>query len=961
MITAVILIINLFFFRFVYPKRDENDALRYYAYFIVCVFVWQIIELINRSVSLNEYAPMSWRISHASVIFLAIYTLFFTTEFVNKKIGLKYKIVIYIVGGIIALLNLVTDRFAVDEYRIMPWGSYHVPGDLYFLFAGWVGLFFALSSIVIFLGYIKEKNPTRKRMLFIMFLGVLISAAGGALTDLVFPFLGIVFVPLGGISTTIFAATIIMSNYELQFLDIGFGSLKIGQKIMSVIITFLIFFFLILALISFHNNESMIEDREYSRLHDMINTKRIIMDQRLDDTVRDLKSLIVLENIYDLALNKEDTVMYVERYIKNHLRIIYLSVLDIDGRVIYSSQEGEAGRLYEKFVGSQFLNNEYHINKVENDHDKIDILIPLQNQIDSSVYFILARIDLQRLLKDVISIEGLEVNGIEVIDETGYSLERGKDIAAQFLQPCITTQKGSIRYMDTEGEELFAAYEFLPDIGFCIYMDQKISKAIEPIREMNRVYLMIGSIMAVVIVLLSIALTREIIRPIYKLKSATEKLRKGQFDTRIDINTKDELGELGESFNQTIQVLEKMDQERKQLDHAKTEFISITSHELRSPMTPMKAQLQMLLGEYFGKLNEKQKAAADIVLRNTTRLDKIIVDFLEVSRIEAARLKFRFVKTNLTEHIDRLIQEMNGFMPEKNIKLEKDMGKLPIIEVDPDRVMQVLRNLINNAKKFSPDNSTIIIGAHLKDNEIFINVKDNGIGISAEDQTRVFEPFFQAEKTMYRKYGGTGLGLAICKGIVESQHGKIWLESAVGKGTVFSFTIPLKPVKEIEPIKLLFSPKEQIEEEIKKIFKTMLGPLGDAEFDELIKTKGLSKENLFKYIGYLLKLGIITDETSKAFSKMVRAAFGEKPEEEEEELKIVYLEFLGIKKGKEEYDKIKEKKQWSVIEPQIDLLTAKSVLSHKKAYEMKDIIKKILKSIKKKEVGKEIINFLEEK
>ena len=131
------------------------------------------------------------------------------------------------------------------------------------------------------------------------------------------------------------------------------------------------------------------------------------------------------------------------------------------------------------------------------------------------------------------------------------------------------------------------------------------------------------------------------------------------------------------------------------------------------------------------------------------------------------------------------------------------------MEVDPERVIQIIRNLTQNAIKFSPENSTIKISASVVNKMLQISVADQGIGIKKEDQEKLFEPFFQAEQTIYKRKAGTGLGLAISKGIVEAQEGKIWLESQVEKGTTFFFTIPLTPVKEIKSIKLLFSSEKE--------------------------------------------------------------------------------------------------------------------------------------------------------
>ncbi len=364
-------------------------------------------------------------------------------------------------------------------------------------------------------------------------------------------------------------------------------------------------------------------------------------------------------------------------------------------------------------------------------------------------------------------------------------------------------------------------------------------------------------------------------KPIKILKKTAEEVEKGNFHTRAIVKTNDELEEFAITFNKTIEHLENTEKEHKQLDRAKTEFLSITSHELRSPMTPMRAQLQMLKENYFGKLTKKQEESLDIVLRNTERLDKIIVDFLEISRIEAARLKFRFVKTNIEEHITRLVEEMNGFLPEKKIKITTQIDKIPKIELDPDRLMQVLRNLINNAKKFSPEKTEISLSAKKAENEIIFSVKDSGIGIAEENKKRVFEPFFQEEQTMYRKYSGTGLGLAICKGIIESQNGRIWLDSEKGKGTTFYFTVPFKPVREIKPIKLLFSEDINVNSKIKKLFIKVLGPLGEKEFKELEKIKKIEKKEIIDYFEKIQNEKIIDEKTKIESINNIKEIFGE--------------------------------------------------------------------------------------
>ena len=369
-------------------------------------------------------------------------------------------------------------------------------------------------------------------------------------------------------------------------------------------------------------------------------------------------------------------------------------------------------------------------------------------------------------------------------------------------------------------------------------------------------------------------ISRSISRPIKELYYATKEVEKGNYNVKLDIKTCDEIEELAHAFNKTTASQANLQEERKEIDSAKTEFLSITSHELRSPMTPMKAQLQMLMEGYFGKLTKKQKDSLDIVIRNADRLDRIIVDFLDISRIEAARLKFNFQETDIVELIRSMSTFMEAYAKEKNLTLVVNVDKLPITEVDPDRLSQVLRNLINNAIKFSPENGNIEISATLDRDYIRFSVRDHGCGLTSENQIRIFEPFYQVESANRRKHGGTGLGLAICRGIIESQNGKIWVESKPEKGCQFNFTIPTKPVKQIKPIKILFSDKGIIERKIKEEFSSMLGPLGEVEFNELKSKNALGRDDLVEYIDYLTELYIIPKNRGNDFKNSIDKILG---------------------------------------------------------------------------------------
>jgi len=452
------------------------------------------------------------------------------------------------------------------------------------------------------------------------------------------------------------------------------------------------------------------------------------------------------------------------------------------------------------------------------------------------------------------------------------------------------------------------------------------------------------------VAILIFVVSSSVLSPLMQLYNATLEVEKGNFDTRVDIRTKDDLEELGNRFNTMVGALSKVRKDHQQIDRAKTEFLSITSHELRSPMTPMRAQLQMLLKGYQGALNSKQKESLTIVLRNTERLDKIIADFLDVSRIEAARLKFYFVKTILSEHIVRLVEEMKGFMPEKKIKIVTRLDKISSFECDPDRVMQVLRNLVNNAIKFSPENGTIVIRAQQQKSFVQIGVEDSGIGIAHEHLSQVFEPFFQVEHGFSRRYGGAGLGLAICKGIVESQNGRIWVESTKGKGSTFYFTVPLTPVREPRPVRVLFSPQGDMEARVRDIFIGHLGGADGAEAFGNVQRHGLRYEGLVSSLTKLRDHNVLDYTQHRQILSEIRSLYGlsKTPQQElVDMLEEIYVSTLGPL-GLKQFAKIEKNLSRQAVHRQIDGLVSSRVLSGREAQVFKQHITKAFAASRQK-------------
>lgn len=252
--------------------------------------------------------------------------------------------------------------------------------------------------------------------------------------------------------------------------------------------------------------------------------------------------------------------------------------------------------------------------------------------------------------------------------------------------------------------------------------------------------------------------------------------------------------------------LKNANEQLKQLDKLKDEFLSIASHDLRTPMTSIKSYLWMALNGRGGPLNEKLKRYLDISYTSSERMIGLINDLLNVSRIEAGRVQMNFEDLPLKPLVDQVFAEITAKAAEKNIALKYDEeGKLPNIIVDKQRFPEILQNLIGNAIKFTPEKGKITVKAatSTEDGFVEISVTDTGVGMSKDDMNKLFQKYGRMESsyTAAATTGGTGLGLYITKNYVELHGGKIWVKSEVGKGTSFIFTLPIAEKARLEQMR----------------------------------------------------------------------------------------------------------------------------------------------------------------
>lgn len=227
--------------------------------------------------------------------------------------------------------------------------------------------------------------------------------------------------------------------------------------------------------------------------------------------------------------------------------------------------------------------------------------------------------------------------------------------------------------------------------------------------------------------------------------------------------------------------------ERKRLEN---EFISLVSHELRTPLTSLIGSLDLLGTGQLGTLTPKGQQVLNIAITNSERLNRLVNDILDLERMKSGKIAMQPVKCNIADLLIQATEAMQAMAERAQINLITEPVIADIL-ADPDRILQTLINLLSNAIKFSEAGGSVWLRAKLQTNYIQIEVQDEGRGIPANKLQTIFERFQQVDVSDSRKKGGTGLGLAICRNIIEQHHGKIGVESILGQGSTFYFTLPL--------------------------------------------------------------------------------------------------------------------------------------------------------------------------
>lgn len=298
-----------------------------------------------------------------------------------------------------------------------------------------------------------------------------------------------------------------------------------------------------------------------------------------------------------------------------------------------------------------------------------------------------------------------------------------------------------------------------------------------------------GSI--VLALLLGLTLSWSLIGPIQRTETRLTEIAAGDFSGHLDVANRDELGSLAANVNRMNDELSRVYGELEAASRHKSEFLANMSHELRTPLNAIIGFSQVLRERLFGEINEKQEEYLDDILTSSHHLLSLINDVLDLSKVEAGQVELDVAPFSLRETLERGVVMVRERAARNGVRLSLEPAPdVDVLAGDERRIRQVVFNLLSNAVKFTPSGGSIEISSERVGSEVQVSVADTGMGIAPDDHERIFAEFQQTEAGRAEREG-TGLGLALSKRLVELHGGRIWLESELGAGSRFVFTLPL--------------------------------------------------------------------------------------------------------------------------------------------------------------------------
>jgi len=376
---------------------------------------------------------------------------------------------------------------------------------------------------------------------------------------------------------------------------------------------------------------------------------------------------------------------------------------------------------------------------------------------------------------------------ITELQQMDNHIERPEVLAAQDFG-----EGSSTRYSNTLKIE-FIYFAKKVDQNYYGFKFIRLAQTLKSVKDLTgtyrEFYYLIIAFIVLVIIVAWFLLKNWLTDPIRELTQAADDISKGDLSRRININTGGiEIDELAANMNQMAMKLDEDFRRIKRMEKVRSEFLGNVTHELKTPISSISGYIETLL-EGAIKDENVNLGFLERSLENVQRLEDLVTDLVEISRIETGELRMNFEYFNIHDLLNDLFKDAHQRNSNKNLKIQLEVpDKKLFIYGDKSRLDQVIANLLSNAMRYT-DQGQIRIKVMRRDNELIFSIRDTGIGISRKALSRIFERFYRTDKARDRRKGGTGLGLAISKHIIEAHGSHIYVDSLEGKGSTFSFGI----------------------------------------------------------------------------------------------------------------------------------------------------------------------------
>jgi two-component system, OmpR family, phosphate regulon sensor histidine kinase PhoR len=362
-------------------------------------------------------------------------------------------------------------------------------------------------------------------------------------------------------------------------------------------------------------------------------------------------------------------------------------------------------------------------------------------------------------------------------DEVGVATRRSETVGRDFM---YVARRVSL----DEGADILAAIRI-------IRIAAPLDELHMSINQIRSIIFITGAIVLLIVIFVSVFLSRKISGPLVDLAARVEEIRSGNLDKHIEVTTDDEIALVARTLNELLDKLKSDIGRLKKLEKFRSEFLGNVSHELRTPIFSLQGFIETLLN---GAIDDPSvnRDFLEKAFAHATRLNNLLNDLINISQIESGEMKMSFYYFPVREFLESVVREMQPVAEQQHVVLRSRFpsfsGDLQVLG-DKERLFQVMRNLVQNAVKYNKPYGEVIVSFERKTNAARITVSDTGIGMREEHLPRIFERFYRVDRDRSREVGGTGLGLAIVKHIVEAHGASILVTSEYGKGSTFSFEL----------------------------------------------------------------------------------------------------------------------------------------------------------------------------